>query len=1013
MAGIYQQNQLNKMMRPDQQSRFKRIYCRVLLLVALFLPVMPQTSHAQTEATELEPPFVVQPEEGGLRVQFATAEISPAAGSVQWRIPIQQYGGFMLPIQIITVRTDDNVSAANLQVEFRSEPWTGELAPAPVLQPPALDWEAPTWQAAPKQQALPAQPVEYLGAGNVRGQAYATYAFSELYFDVSGQPMQVTELDAFIPGATEQVQASSLTLDQMDRSVEAAVKKTVGGSGPSNPISTWTSITVHVREQGIQSVSGNDLAAAGFDKSDATNLRLFHQGVEVPLHVLDADGNGKLTGAESFRFYAEAPGDRWNEEDVYWLSLGSTTGLRMPTRNVSPSGAPPRSTAYEEGRWVDNHQYESAIDGPDRDHWFYTALTTEPNASYDSLAPVTATLSVNLPLSASVPLDSTYVVNGVALDNNGLGSSPIPHRLQLLGGTVDIEDSAQDWTVNFSTGTVQDFSRTIIDDGETKRLVLRLLPSAVQTNILIDSIAWQQPVALNFNSGSGIFRGVAGNWTYRLSQLATGSALYDVTEPQNPLLLATTKFSMLEFQDGPEQHLYALASPNALQKPTILPHMRPQYANLSGADVVYIAPKEFHQALQPLVAHRSQAGYQVAVVDVQEIYDGWSYGSVDANAIREFLRYIVDNWSPSPIAAVLVGDGTYDPHHFLGFDTPNVIPPFLANVDPWLGENACETCFAQLNGDDPLTEETFLTDIWVGRFPVISVEELKSVVSKILSYEANPGKKSAWQGISVQIADDWIIKNDSGDGYYKDSAGNFTYYVEQIAKLQPPDVLFTRHYYNAPVDYSQIDSDVRSWLEQVKWWIDRDEIGAQAKSKSLLNSGAGLVTFTGHSNNWMWGRMGPDSQADYDHRLYGLRDVPYLTNKDKLFVGLAMTCLSSRFTVPAPDHYTLDEHLFLHANGGAVAMWGPAGLSVASGHEALQIGFYNRLWNLDAAPGTTPIGALVQAGYNHVATTEPHFMDVVHTYVLLGDPLTPLRYTRLDKSYVPRVDVTKPPDYSP
>lgn len=62
--------------------------------------------------------------------------------------------------------------------------------------------------------------------------------------------------------------------------------------------------------------------------------------------------------------------------------------------------------------------------------------------------------------------------------------------------------------------------------------------------------------------------------------------------------------------------------------------------------------------------------------------------------------------------ADLVGDGTSDPHTYLGRGNANHIPPYLALVDPWLGETACEPCFGQFDGDDPLDDT--LPD---GRYP--------------------------------------------------------------------------------------------------------------------------------------------------------------------------------------------------------------------------------------------------------------------------------------------------------
>ena len=111
---------------------------------------------------------------------------------------------------------------------------------------------------------------------------------------------------------------------------------------------------------------------------------------------------------------------------------------------------------------------------------------------------------------------------------------------------------------------------------------------------------------------------------------------------------------------------------------------------------------------------------------------------------------------------------------------------------------------------------------------------------------------------------------------------------------------------------------MRQWYQKVLPWLVTNESAAQAMAINTLGGGAGLATFTGHSNHWQWGRMG--DTAGYDKRLFGLTDVDLLGNRNQLFIGLSMTCYTAQFTIPADYHGTLDERLVLHPNGGAVAM---------------------------------------------------------------------------------------------
>ena len=123
----------------------------------------------------------------------------------------------------------------------------------------------------------------------------------------------------------------------------------------------------------------------------------------------------------------------------------------------------------------------------------------------------------------------------------------------------------------------------------------------------------------------------------------------------------------------------------------------------------------------------------VQVSDVQDVYDEFSFGLVDPEAIRSFLTYAYASWQPpAPLYVLLAGDGTFDPKNYLGVSPPTYIPAYLADVDPSLGETAADNRFVSVSGGD------FLPDMHLGRLAVNSAEEAAVVVNKVLAYEQNP-----------------------------------------------------------------------------------------------------------------------------------------------------------------------------------------------------------------------------------------------------------------------------------
>ena len=103
---------------------------------------------------------------------------------------------------------------------------------------------------------------------------------------------------------------------------------------------------------------------------------------------------------------------------------------------------------------------------------------------------------------------------------------------------------------------------------------------------------------------------------------------------------------------------------------------------------------------------------------------------------------------------LLVGDGTYDYKGNLSQGNPNLLPPYLAWVDPWMGETAADNRYVAVSGDDPLP------DMHIGRLPAETTEHVQTMVAKTIAYENNPPSRD-WVERVLFVADD------------PDGAGNF------------------------------------------------------------------------------------------------------------------------------------------------------------------------------------------------------------------------------------------------
>ncbi len=926
-------------------------------------------------------------------------------------LPTIRFQGYELPMQLYTVQLGGTPSP-DIQIDqLVAEPWVGELAPAAPLAPPVADDSLVRSNATPELVALPTAPVFVLRSGQLYGQPIAVIAVSPIYQADNGQVYQATAFQATV------AQAALIQPDNGEflAAARTAAQPTIHAAAdtqtlaPINPLARQHGYKILVEQPGLQQLSGQALIDAGISLAtlNPATLDLLHNGTAVPLEIIGLV-NGQLAATSAIRFYTATVGNRWNLNEIYWLTSNSAGGKRMSSRPVAPGSAATSSTVIERNVWVENRVYDSYQPGADGDHWFHRELRFNP-----SQPPPTATVRID----AGLPSVAGSAYYSLTMSTHYGGE----YSFTVQAGATE---HALTWQALPVNGHSANHTIVISSTTPVEQLTIRLTNTRSAFSdaaVWLDRAPWQQVATLDLAGSGGEFVGFNEHLRYGWQNAPTDQGayrLYDVSNPAAPIVLTGATASGFEDVGG---RSYLLAGPGTVHAPTIQPHRAAQLPAAAGAEAIYIAPDNFIAVLEPLLAHRRGQGYSVVAVDVQAIYDHWSYGQISAEAIRTFLRFARATWQQTPISVVMVGDGTWDPHNYeRKAHFTNYVPPYVAYVDPWLGEAACDNCYAQLDGDDPLTGDNggdengrfFAIDIWIGRFPVKSVLELDMLVNKIIRYETDQ-TLGDWRNVNLFFADNYIQQHSEGSETVRDNAGDFARMSdlmirrtlcaetalpgicdlsgensdhavtparlrEQIAQLKAASGLQVGRYYYDPFPAISDPDRVEGWRMENAAATKRHVIDA-------LSRGAGLAIFSGHSNHWQWGRM------DQDESVAGfvtLNDPDAFTNRDELFIALSMTCMTAQFHKPADSGTTLDERLFVTGNG-AIAVWGSSGLSVVYGHDALQRGFLQTLYQTPAM--TARLGELIEAGYIELLTHNVCCQDAAQTFLLLGDPLTPAR----------------------
>ena len=126
---------------------------------------------------------------------------------------------------------------------------------------------------------------------------------------------------------------------------------------------------------------------------------------------------------------------------------------------------------------------------------------------------------------------------------------------------------------------------------------------------------------------------------------------------------------------------------------------------------------------------------RIKVVDVDQIYNEFSYGLINPLALNSFAKYAYESWqSPAPQYIALMGDMSYDYRKIFPTSRPNFIPspPYHATI---YGQAPSDNAIVTVSGND------IIPDIALGRISCETMEEANLLVDKIINYPADATKE--------------------------------------------------------------------------------------------------------------------------------------------------------------------------------------------------------------------------------------------------------------------------------
>jgi hypothetical protein len=677
-------------------------------------------------------------------------------------------------------------------------------------------------------------------------------------------------------------------------------------------------VKITTTNAGLQFISAANLASLL-----GQSLTAIQGGIAQGLFQLTTSGQPvtwvATPDSNNMLFYAEAHRDNYSTNNIYWLTSLTNSALAFENgQGPAPTSA---NLWYPATQFYEaNVIYASSLPlGAEDDPWMWQLLVSGiPGFNTANDFAVVDHLSQGADRAAQLALQ---LWGGVAAT----------HGVQITVNSANVAGQ-YGWSGLVPTNIPVAIPSTWLVNG-TNQFTLLALPNGTspRSQWYLNSYTFSYP--RTYTAVNGLIDCTAnGNAVITINGFAdTNVTLMDVTQPKAPLLVTNVTFSsglagwQLSFAPASPAGHYVAFEPGAGAGVAAL--ALGQTADLAApgnaADYVIVSPASLLPAATNLAAYRRSTGLKTLIAPLDEVYNEFAWGFPTPHAMQALVAAGWTNWPAPPHYLVLLGKGTYDFLNVLN-QSNNLTPPLMVST-PY-GVFASDSLMGDVYG-------TGVPEVAVGRFSGLTTNDIMRLIGKIAAYEgavppANPQ--------ALLIAD------------VPDSAGDFQSDIEQT------DAVLTNKFTDTMLFSTNASVAVPLHNEIITNW----------------NLGVDLVNYAGHGAIGQFGTAGYLTSADATNSLSVCPRLPVVT---------AMTCVSGQYSQPSGN--CLGETLLQPARGGAIAFYGPTGLSLSGEASELNV----RLTTLLRANAQLGLGDMIrQAVADHVTQDLPSVP--VWIYNLMGDP---------------------------
>ncbi len=738
-----------------------------------------------------------------------------------------------------------------------------------------------------------------------------------------------------------------------------------------------TYLKMYIAEDGIYRINKSDFVNSGINPSiiDPRTVKVFNKGAQILIYF-PGDQDGVFNDSDYFDFngirnyggitntYDQFNNifyktnefyNQYSDTSIYWIGWDGANGTRMPLFNYTTT------TSYTPDYFIDTlhfekdriySQGENLGPGDTRflnnekfkgEGWYWTLL-----ANLQSIIDTFSTPNLfNVPQTASIKLFA-YPQN----ENTSIGNE---HSIEVyINGTMITRLFSNDFnrfdtTLSFSSSLL---SATLVNN---VTITYKSDPG-IAGQLYFDFFEIHYPSQFKLNNKKLTFSTGAPDSTSKQFKVTSYNSsfvtnIYDVKN-NFKIVNYTHNSDTLKFTAKGNARI-EIDNDSLRKKPfRIKQRQVPDLVSVSnGADYLVIYNAMFQSQAEQLRSYRaSHDNFRAVKAEIEDIYDIFNYGFESPDGVRNFDKYIYENWQAPQVKYIcLMGRGSLDPKK----NSSNSV--YYQNLVPVYGNPTTDGYFGNVN----IGTFYYYQQIAVGRFPAYYVTEAQTMVDKIIAYENQTTPEPWWKTFTFITGGSTIPEQNS---YQQTSNFESNVYV-----VQKPISGQTVKIYRT----DSSGSETFNYADSIK---------------NEINRGTLFVNFRGHAGSQDWE--------------VGMNDPNVLSNGNKLPLILSLTCFTGENA--KSEFRGFGEKFIYLPNKGAMGFIGTTGWSFSSSGDALGTYIIQSL-KLDS---NRRIGELLKVPGKSTINDSTSFQvrNTVNSYNLIGDPAAKLRLPKIPEFVITNTD---------